>query len=152
MWLPNYPLKAEKSLMIFEFTSNGTKGKIPKLVKFVETNLKDIYNLAFGDKDLKTGEINDKIISNNGDSEIVLATVVETVYIFTEKYPDAWVFATGSTKARTRLYRMGISKYILEIKKDYYVFGLQNDEWEEFEKNIEYAAFLVKRKNVNFVK
>ena len=138
--------------MIFEFTSNGTKGKIPKLVKFVETNLKDIYNLAFGDKDLKTGEINDKIISNNGDSEIVLATVVETVYIFTEKYPDAWVFATGSTKARTRLYRMGISKYILEIKKDYYVFGLQNDEWEEFEKNIEYAAFLVKRKNVNFVK
>ncbi len=150
MRLPNYPLKAEKSLMIFEFTSSGTKGDIPKLVKFSEINFKNMFNLAFGDKDLRTGEINDKIISNNGDSGMVLATVVEAVYKFTEKYPDAYVFATGSTKARTRLYRMGITKYILEIKKDYYVFGLHNDEWEKFEKDTDYKAFLAKRKNINF--
>ena len=77
---------------------------------------------------------------------MVLATVVSTVYAFTDKYPDAWVFATGSTKARTRLYRMGITKYILEIKKDFQVFGLRDDEWEKFEKEVEYEAFLVKRK------
>ncbi len=92
--------------MVFEFTSQGPKGQIPKLVKYSETNLKDMYNLAFGDKDIKTGQINDTIISNNGDSDMVLSTVVSTVYAFTDKYPDAWVFATGSTKVRTRLYRM----------------------------------------------
>ena len=146
MRLPKYRLKAEKSLMVFEFLSQGPKGKIPKLVKFSETNLKDLYNLAFGDKDSKTGEINDRVISNNNDSDMVLATVVSTVYAFTDKYPDAWVFATGSTKARTRLYRMGITKYILEIKKDFQVFGLRDDEWEKFEKEVEYEAFLVKRK------
>jgi hypothetical protein len=132
--------------MVFEFTSQGPKGQIPKLVKYSETNLKDMYNLAFGDKDTKTGRINDTIISNNGDSDMILSTVVSTVYAFTDKYPDAWVFATGSTKARTRLYRMGITKYITEIKKDFQVFGLRDDEWEKFEKEVEYEAFLVKRK------
>ena len=146
MRLPKYRLKAEKSLMVFEFISQGPKGQIPKLVKYSETNLKDLYNLAFGDKDLKTGDINDRIISNNGDSDMVLSTVVSTVYAFTDKYPESWVFATGSTKARTRLYRMGITKYILEIKKDFQVFGLLDNEWEKFEKEVEYEAFLVKRK------
>ena len=132
--------------MIFEFTSEGPRGQIKKLVKYSETNLKDLYNLAFGDMDVKTSEINDKIISNNGDSDMVLSTVVSTVYAFTNKYPDAWVFATGSTKARTRLYRIGITKYLLEIKRDFQVFGLKDEEWEPFEKDVLYEAFLVKRK------
>lgn len=52
--------------MVFEFTSQGPKGAIPKIVKFSETNLKDLYNLAFGDKDSDTGDLNDLSISNNG--------------------------------------------------------------------------------------
>jgi hypothetical protein len=146
MKLPKYPLKAEKSLMVFEFTSDGPRGKIQKIVKYSETNLSGLYNLAFGDKEPNTGEINDRTISNNSDSDMVLSTVVSTVYAFTDKYPDSWVFATGSTKARTRLYRMGITKYLIEIKRDFQVFGLKNDEWERFEKGIEYEAFLVQRK------
>ncbi|MEO8146426.1 MAG: hypothetical protein ABI723_02255 [Bacteroidia bacterium] len=141
MQLPKYQLKAEKSLMVFEFTSIGPKGNIPKLVKFSETNLKDLYNLAFGDKDLSTGGINDLVISNNGDSETVLSTVVSTVYAFTERYPYAWVVATGSTNSRTRLYRMGISKYILEIKKDFQVFGLRNDEWKSLKRKLNTEHF-----------
>ena len=146
MKLPRYELKAEKSLMVFEFISEGTKGQIPKLIKYSETNLKDMYNLAFGDKHPETGEIDDKTISNNGDSEKVLATVVATVYAFSDKYPDSWIFATGSTKARTRLYRMGITRYIDEIKNDFEIFGLKENEWEMFHKEVEYDAFLVRRK------
>lgn len=133
--------------MIFEFVSEGVKGRISKLVKYGETNLKDLYNLAFGDVDLITGDINDTTVSNNGDSEKVLATVVSTMYAFTDKYPDVWIYATGSTKARIRLYRMGITKYITEIKIDYEVYGLYNGEWEQFKKGIAYEAFLAKRKN-----
>ena len=112
MQLDRYQLKAEESLTVFEFTSTGPKGQIPKLIKFSETNLKDLYNLAFGDKDLTTGDLNDLAISNNGDSEKVLATVVSTVYAFSDRYPNSFIYATGSTKARTRLYRMGITKYL----------------------------------------
>lgn len=146
MKLPRYELKAEKSLMVFEFTSEGNKGQIQKLIKFSETTLKDFYNLAFGDKNIETGEIDDRVISNNGDSEQVLATIVSSVYAFTQNQNDAWVYATGSTKSRTRLYRMGISKYFEEVKHDFHVFGLRSGEWEEFEKEIDYTAFLVKRK------
>lgn len=147
MKLPRYELKAEKSLMVFEFISEVTKGQIPKLIKYSETNLKDMYNLAFGDKNPATGEIDDKVVSNNGDSEKVLATVVATVYAFSDKYEDAWIFATGSTKAGTRLYRMGITRYIDEIKVNFEVYGLRENEWEPFEKEVTYDAFLVRRKN-----
>jgi hypothetical protein len=146
MNLPRYQLKAEKSLMVFEFVSEGPKGKIPKLVKFSETNIENVFNLAFGDKDLKSGEIDDKVVSNNSDSEKVLATVVATVYAFTDKYPESWIFAMGSTKGRTRLYRMGITKYLNDIRKDFEVLGLKENLWHPFKKEIEYEAFLVKRK------
>ena len=116
---PKYQLKAEQDLTVFNFISEGPKGRIPKLIEIKETNLKDFYNLAFGDKDLETGEINDKIVTNNDDTEKVLSTVVSAVYAFTENRPNAWVYATGSTKSRTRLYRMGINKYFNEVEKDF---------------------------------
>jgi hypothetical protein len=146
MKVPRYELKAEKSLMVFDFLSEGPKGRIPKLIKISETSLKGFYNLAFGDKDVESGEIDDTVVSNNGDSEQVLATVVSAVYAFTELEKDAWIYATGSTKSRTRLYRMGISKYLDEVKHDFVIFGLRNGEWEKFELDIEYSAFVVKRK------
>jgi hypothetical protein len=146
MKLPRYELKAEKSLMVYEFVSEGSRGQIHKLIKYSETSLKGFYNLAFGDKDLLTGDIDDNVVSNNGDSEKVLATVVSSVYAFTDLEKDAWVYATGSSMARTRLYRMGITKYLDEISKDFLVFGLRDGEWENFEKEIEYTAFVVRRK------
>jgi hypothetical protein len=146
MKLPRYQLKSGDNLMTFEFISEGYKGQIPKIVQYNETNLKDVYNLAFGDKDGETGELDDTIISNNGDNEKVLATVVATIYAFTDKHPDAWIYASGSTKSRTRLYRMGITKYLTEIKDDFELYGENDDEWELFRKGIDYNGFLAKRK------
>ena len=148
MNLPKYELRTEKSLMIFEFVSEGYKGEIPKIVKFTETSLKGMYNLAFGDKNVGTEDIDDTVVSNNGDSEKVLATVVAAVYAFTEHHPEAWVYATGSTKARTRLYRMGITKYYNVIYQDFFIFGLRNEEWMDFEKDADYKAFIEKRKKI----
>ncbi|MBS4028570.1 MAG: hypothetical protein KGZ58_08025 [Ignavibacteriales bacterium] len=147
MKFPRYELKAEKTLTVFEFLSEGPKGKIAKLVQYSETNLQGFYNLGFGDKNTQTGEIDDTVITNNEDSQKILATVAATIYAFTDKYPEAWIYATGSNKVRTRLYRIGITNNLAEILKDFEVFGLQNGEWKIFEKNFEYEAFLVKRKN-----
>jgi hypothetical protein len=89
MKFPKYPLASSDKFTTFEFTSEGTKGLIHKLVRFQQTNVKGVYNLAFGDKDNTTGDIDDEVVSNNGDSEKVLATVVATVYAFSDQYPDA---------------------------------------------------------------
>ncbi len=57
------------------------------------------------------------------------------------------VFATCSTKARTKLYRIGISNNIEEIMEDFEVFGLVGKaDWQSFTKQVEFEAFLVKRK------
>jgi len=135
MKLPRYHLKSDDDLTTFEFISEGPKGLIPKIVQFTQTNLKGLYILSFGDKDQLTGEIDDLMISNNEDSEKVLTTVVAMIYAFTDKQPDAWIYATGSTKARTRLYRMGIAKYLSEVTKDFEILGERNDDWGTFRKN-----------------
>jgi len=146
MNLEKYELKSGEELEVFEFVSVGPKGKITKLVQYTPTNYKDLFNLGFGDKNAETGEIDDGVISNNGDSEKVLATVVATLYAFTEKYPDAIVYATGSSESRTRLYRMGITRFISDAERDFEIFGELEEEWDEFKKDIEYRGFLVKRK------
>ncbi len=96
-----------------------------------------------------TGIVSDLVVTNNGDSQKVLATVARTLYAFTDLYTDSTIIATGSTDARTRLYRMGITNNLIEIQKDFVVMGLKDSNWQVFEKNIVYSAFLVKRKLLN---
>ncbi|WP_419802097.1 DUF6934 family protein [Mucilaginibacter sp.] len=146
MKVEKYALKSESSLNIFEFISEGPKGIIRKLVQFQATNEPGLYNLAFGDKNAETNEIDDLAISNNNDSEKVLATVVASLYAFFDKYPDAFVYATGSTTARTRLYRMGITRFYNEMIKDFYLYGQVEDEFYSFEIGTDYIGFLAQRK------
>jgi hypothetical protein len=41
---------------------------------------------------------------------------------------------------------MGLTNNIVEISKDFHVYGLKDDNWEEFIIGEDYEAFLVKRK------
>ncbi len=146
MDLEKYEIRSGQKLEVFEFISIGENGRIPKIIQYTPTNYKDLYNLGFGDKNDITGEMDDKIISNNGDSEKVLATVVATLYAFIDEHPKALVYATGSTKSRTRLYRMGITKHINQIRNDFEIFGELENKWESFKIGKEYKGFLVKVK------
>ena len=146
MKLPKYQLKSGRELLSYEFISEGSKGLIEKRIQFTLLNQEEVYNLAFGDKDPITGEIDDLVVSNNGDSEKVLSTVISAVYAFFDKHPEASIFASGSTPARTRLYRIGIAKYFDDIKDDFEIYGQLEDHWELFEKGKEYLAFLAQRK------
>lgn len=118
------------------------------MVEYSETGRENVFNLAFGDYDEETKSINDLSVTNNGDSLKVLATVASTVYAFTEKNPRAMIFATGSSDARTRLYRMGITNHLFEIQKDFDVFGLRIDDniWEKFITGEDYEAFLLTKR------
>ena len=120
---PKYLYKSEEGLTFFEFFSEGPKGRIKKVVQYSETSTKNVFNLGFGDFNETTNSIDDLSVTNNGDSLKVLATVASTVYAFTEKHPEAWIFATGSTIVRTRLYRMGITNNLAKITEDFKVYG-----------------------------
>lgn len=150
MNLNRYDLNAGRKLTTFEFLSKGRKGNIIKVIQFQPMAFSNLYNLAFGDKNLNTEELDDKIVTDNGDSEKVLATVVAAVYAFAGNYPEAWIYATGSTIARTRLYRMGINKYFEMVEADFNIMGERQNEWEWYEKGKDYQAFAVQRKIIKF--
>lgn len=93
----------------FEFDSIGPKGKVRKIVLYTPFELKNYFNLGFGDKNPDTGEFDDLVVTNNGDSGKILATVASTLLTFTDQYPYAKVIIAGSTGSRTRLYRINIA-------------------------------------------
>ena len=146
MRLEKYALKAGQDFTVYEFISEGTIGAIRKIILLQPTTEPNLYNLSFGDRNPVTGGINDMAVSNNGDTQKVLVTVVAALYSFFNRYPKAFVYATGSTKARTRLYRMGISRFYDEIQNDFYLFGQVGDDFPPFELGKEYDGFLAKRK------
>lgn len=146
MILDRYELTAGENLTTFEFLSEGIKGQILKIIQFQKMNHHNLYNLAFGDKNEKYGNIDDKVVTDNGDSDKVLATVVSAIYTFVNYYPQSWIYATGSTASRTRLYRMGINKYYEIVVADFEIMGEFRNEWESYEMGKDYQAFAVHRK------
>ena len=146
MKVEKYHLKSDNTLTYFEFISVGSKGAIRKMIEFQTTSTPNLYNLAFGDKNPTTGELDDLAISNNGDTEKVLGTVVAAVYAFFDRNSEAIIYATGSTPGRTRLYRMGITKFYDEIQNDFYLYGQIGDKLYAFETGKEYEGFVAQRK------
>lgn len=141
-----YNTKAIPSLMEFEFISSGPNGKIIKVIQYTPTNIPNIYNLGFGDKNNNTGEISDSVTSNNGDREKVLSTVAFTTLEFLNKYPNYSVLAIGLTPARTRLYQIGIMKNLTEINEELSILGLNNDNWIPLKKGVNFDAFFASKK------
>jgi len=147
MNLKRYAYFTNEDFLDYEFYSEGPKGKIKKVVHYQKINENPVvYNLAFGDFNEETNTINDIINTNNDDRDIVLATVASTIIDFTDHYGDVYIYATGSTLARTRLYQMGISRIYIDIQNDFEVYGLLKGEWHRFIRPINYDAFLVKKK------
>jgi hypothetical protein len=144
-----YEFRIELEGQKFRFFSEGPKGKIEKMVYYTKTRRENIYNLGFGDYNESIDDFDDRVVTNNGDSQKVLATVASSLFTFTDRYPDAAIIASGSTLARTRLYRMGITNNLLLIEKDFHVFGYMGSEFVRFKKNVHYEGFLAKRKKIN---
>lgn len=106
MRLEQYELEFNSNKTSFGFISEGPKGNILKGIeysKFKQKGVKNLYNLALGDKNIDTGYIDDLVVTDNQDREKVLATVANTVFIFTKRHPKARIIISGSSRSRNRL-------------------------------------------------
>lgn len=56
----------------------------------------DIFNLGFGDYDLENDAIDYTTVLNNGDTRIVLNTVLNTIPLFFKHHPDKILMVQGS--------------------------------------------------------
>ncbi|MFB6457170.1 hypothetical protein ACE38W_18000 [Chitinophaga sp. Hz27] len=129
----------------YEFFSIGPKGVILKRIYFSPTESTELVNLSFGDININ-GDIDDYSISNNGDMYKIIATICQTIEVFLQKFPNRKIYFKGSTKERTRLYRIVISKYIKEFELHFNIWVEQEDQFIPFHPNIEAQGFVITSK------
>ncbi|SKC66197.1 DUF6934 family protein [Ohtaekwangia koreensis] len=145
-----YNLEASPHFLDFEFSSTGPKGEVRKIVRFTKMKIADasieVYNIGFGDYNKLEDKIDDLIVTDNKDSDKVMASVAAAVMTFTDHRPETLVFAQGSTAVRTRYYNMVIAYHYKDIKSSFDVWGHYQGEWEVFKQNKAYTAILAKRK------
>ena len=130
----------------YEFFSEGSKGRIRKVVIFRKPRPGTVYNLSFGDWNDEIEWIDDRVISGNNDRRKILVTVANVVLEFMEANPGQMVFALGNTPARTRLYQMGIALSLEEITVFFDVFGCRQGHWEPFLRGVNYSSFFIREK------
>lgn len=136
----------------FAFISEGKHGQIIKIIAYQNTgedsNENPIFNLGFGDYNITTGQVDDRIVTDNGDMEKVLATIAQTVPLFLLHHPTAIIEVSGSTKGRTRLYKILINKYMEEFTDFVTIYGLNDEtgELEYFSSHKKYSRFFAIKK------
>lgn len=141
---PHYKIEHSFRGKVYLFVSEGKNGCVRKKVQF-DLMQAGIFNLGFGDwKDGDSG-FDDLAITDNGDMEMVLSTVARITVEFLSENPGVIIHLTGSTPARTRLYRIIISNRYDSIRNDYSVWGYLNGAFRPFQKNINYEAFLISK-------
>ncbi len=136
---------------VFTFISKGRYGNFTKIVVFEKLLIRNnTYNLALGTL-LDNGKIDFESITNNGDRNKILATVVDIIFTFIQKYPEVDVFLTGSDNRRISLYQRAIIYGYDELIQRYNIYGdasTQDDinDFEPFDKDKKYSAFLIEKK------
>lgn len=125
---------------VIDFISIGKNGPIPKRITFTITEHENVYNLTLGNVD-ENGELDDRTVSDNGDRNKILATIFYVVDAYTKKYPERWIAFRGSTKERTRLYRMAVGINLEELSKKFEIYAFAQEELVSFTKNMESMHF-----------
>jgi len=145
---PSYVFDPSENYLRFDFESISNNKSIKKVVLYVKSPDDDIfYQLIFDDL-LADGKVDVTTKSNDNDRDLVLITVVQTILIFFEHYPDKTIPFTGSTSSRTRIYQTIIAKLVDKSELYYDIRGFKDDgSIEKYEKNQNYDGFLIAKKH-----
>jgi hypothetical protein len=117
-------------------------------IAFVPTRETGVFQLVFGNL-VAEDDIDDVSVNNNGDRNKILATVANVVNKYTKRYPDRWIYFTGSSRSRSRLYRMAIGLNLEELSLTFDIYAITANRIVPFCKNMEVTEFLVRRKSFN---
>jgi hypothetical protein len=126
------------------FFSEGPNGRfeLRTFITRIESDPRQkLFNVGFGVWDQTTQRLDDMVQTRNDDFRRILGTIATIALDFLEEYPFAYLYAEGSTLARTRLYQREISKVLDEIPASLEINGFIKKD------NIGYVRF---RRGVNF--
>ena len=144
---PVYDLKSSADGHFYFFNSKGERA-VKKAIVFIPLkNNSSIVELVFGD--IKNdSSIDFYSVSENNDLLEIISTVIESLKLYLDKFPDMTVYFRGSTPARTRLYRAVIAKNLNVNELIYEIIGvLGNEQIETFNKDHTYLGYLIRKKH-----
>jgi hypothetical protein len=141
---PFYNFTIENEALRFEFLSIGNT-IVRKIVLYEYTDVENMYNLTLSDF-VSEGLSTIHTVTNNGDLPKVLATVVQTLFLFFDKYPLAFVVFSGNSPSRNRLYRIVINQYFVNSDLPFDILGLYDAGIEPFKTNIDSEGFFISPK------
>lgn len=128
----------------YEFVSKSLEREINKAVVFSERE-NGVYNMALVDV-LDDGSFSDTVVSNNGDFRAVMATVYKILVDFLNTYPNNVVLFYGNDEKRHRLYRIILSREIVQLRENLQIYGLNGGLIDEFYPNVDYEYYFITKK------
>jgi hypothetical protein len=163
--------------ILYTFVSNGFE-RILKAIEYSLIGEKDgypVFNLGFGNYDIKNDLIIDDITSNNGDVYWIFNTVLVSSKNFLDDHPGAMVMVRGSDSSdefvlkcretcdrrcgsacrnqnkRIGIYRGYIERNFAELNATYSMFGsflLENDQFtmENYIPGRKYLSLFITKK------
>ncbi len=138
---PPYPFLSSENRLTFAFESISTERIIIKQVLYDQIDT-IYYNLALVDV-MSDGRLADDIVSNNQDMPKIIATVLQTMVSFFDKYPDKFIYFQGSNPVLTRFYRIIIDRELNKLHELFWVYGRRSDDsLEKFVPNGVYVGFV----------
>jgi hypothetical protein len=144
---PYMDLVALPDLSVFQFISEGPWGRITKQIHFTLLFKPGIYVLQLGDIN-KYGGFDRCAISNNGDMNRILATVILAIEVYTERYPDRSIRIWSLSAERSRLFRIAIGNNLRLLSAKFTVQSMAREGFLFFKKDIDSAYFELKRQRL----
>ena len=140
---PVYDVKVLENGCRFDFLSIGYTAT-HKAILYQETEIPFLYSLTLAEVQ-QDGRLSTIINNSNADMEPTMATISNTIETFTAAHPRAVVGFMGNTDAKTRLYRIAISRDLDRFLERYLIWGVRSDNGkrELFKPDQPYQYFFV---------
>jgi|GEM_PF-530375 hypothetical protein len=145
---PYTQLESVPDLSIFRFKSKGPVGLITKEIRFAELPDSGMYSVHMGDIK-QNGDFDQSAISNNGDRNRVLATVIVAIEIYTKKYPARSILIGGFNEQRARLFRMAIGVNFERISRVFTVLEVLDGRFLPFKPDTKSTVFHLRRRKLH---
>lgn len=140
---PFYNLKVLDDGFRFDFLSLGYTAT-HKAIIFDETEMPFLYSLTLVEVQWD-GKLSATINNSNADVKPTMTTVFKAIETFTTNNPRAIVGFQGNTEAKTRLYRIAITRDLDKFLDKFLIWGIRSDtgKRELFKPDQPYQFFLV---------
>ena len=150
---PYTNLQATPDFSTFQFISPTPTEPVTRQVRFIGQKDGLIYHLDLRDRPDGKKDGPSRIM-DIGDMDNVLATLVQIIEIYTERYPRRTIRLKGDTQEKAHLYRMALDHH-LDILCPLFIINLEehvaDDAEDADDRNIDNIAFVLKRKPIPFL-